>query len=440
MVAMPASAAPLSPLQMMKDVKTSLSGNNSVKEMRKAARKNATEIMRMSELAKKMKPGTVKTFGWDEEEWMPDGTTKYTYDVAGHVTVEYATSEDGLVSKTVYEYYPDGMLKSKISTVSEDGINFENYSKNEFEYDPILTDVITDRKELIWVEGEWQNGNCYKRIITRDEKGNITSSVIAVLFQGEYDPTQKLEIVYGEDGKAAEITEKILNRDYYTDEYYWEQDIHLTDIVWDRTDGQIYDAEEIFLGNNRIASAHSEDEDDIAIDMTVKYSDDNDAYTATMNAVVDGEAITGTAEYTPLDNDGYILVTATYHNDWQLTATREECRYDDWGLQTLSLESETEGLSTYSQSIIGEVEYDKDGKPEVYTVSVNVYDDEIDYEETTYMMRAEFSDYIDVTSGSCPGVVDEAAPERYFNLQGMPVDVPEKGRIVVTESGAKKKF
>ncbi len=156
MIAVPATAATSSPFQMMKEMKASLTVKNSGKEMRKAARKSASEIMRMSELARKMKPGTVKTYGREDEEWMPDDTYTYTYDVAGHVTVETATAIDGLVSKTMYEYYPDGMLKSKITTVSEDGANFENYSKSEYEYDPILTDVIIDRKEMLWIGGEWQ--------------------------------------------------------------------------------------------------------------------------------------------------------------------------------------------------------------------------------------------------------------------------------------------
>ncbi len=441
MIAVPATAATSSPFQMMKEMKASLTVKNSGKEMRKAARKSASEIMRMSELARKMKPGTVKTYGREDEEWMPDDTYTYTYDVAGHVTVETATAIDGLVSKTMYEYYPDGMLKSKITTVSEDGANFENYSKSEYEYDPILTDVIIDRKEMLWIGGEWQQvGNNYKRIITRNEQGNITSSVIAVLFQGNYDPTQKLEMVYGPDGKATEISEQILSFNYDTDEYFWEQGTKMTDIVWDRTDGQIYDGEQIFFGNNRIASAHGEDEDDMVFDVTVNYTDDSDNFTATLDAMMGDMPVTAKLEYNTLENDGYIRSSETYYRHVTIFSAREEYRYDDWGLLTFSEESETEGLSTMSQSTTGEVEYDAEGKPMVYTVSESYYDDEIDFEATEYVLRAEYSDYVDVTSGSCMGVADTSSTERYFDVKGNPVETPEKGQIVVSETGSKKIF
>ncbi len=439
-IAMPVAASTVSPLKMMKDVKVRLTAGNEGKVMSKLPRKNAGEIMKMSELARKMKPGLTKTFGWDGEDWMPEDVYTYTYDSDGNVIIENAVDAEGTYSRTVNEYDTNGMLKFKVTTVSEDGVDFENSTKSKFEYDPILTNVITDREEWMWMEAEWcQLGNNYKRIITRDEEGNITSSVIAVLFQGIYDPTQRVDVVYGTDGKATEISEQILNFDYDSYEYYWEQGTRITDIVWDRTDGQIYNIDDIFIGNNRIGSAHYVDPDGLDMNVIVEYAEDSDAYTATMSMTMDGMSVTGIMEYTPLENDGYIGEGTTYFMDVELLRSREEYRYDDWGLMTLSLESVTEDGFTYGEKIIGEVEYDSEGKPETYTVSQVYSDDEIGEEEMEYVIRAEYADYVDVTVGSGAEMMREEVKERCYNLHGLPVSSSDKGRIVVTESGKKIK-
>ena len=433
----PAAASTVSPLKMMNDVKARLTAGKKVKEPRRSPRKNVGEIMKVSELAGYMKPGMTKTYGWDGEDWMPEDTYTYVYDTKGNVTLENAVDAEGGCSRTVSEYDSNDMLKFKMTTVSEDGVDFRNSSKSEFEYDPILTKVITDRAEWIWGDAEWQPGNCYKRIITRDAEGNITSSVIAVLFQGIYDPTQRVEVVYGEDGKAAEISEQILTFDYDTYEYVWEQGVKISDIVWERTDGQIYDPEDIFMGNNRIGSARYEDPDGMDMNVTVEYAEGSEAYTATMAMTMDGMSVTATSEYIPLENGGYIGIGTTYFMGEEMYSSREEYRYDDWGLMTLSLESATEEGFTYGERTTGEVEYDSEGKPEVYTVSATYFDTEMEEEETEYVIRAEYSDYVDVTAGS--GVSSVIAPEDsgwYYDLNGVRVSSPEKGRIVVKNGKA----
>ncbi len=246
-------------------------------------------------------------------------------------------------------------------------------------------------------------------------------------------------MVYGTDGKATEISEQILNFDYDSYEYYWEQGTRITDIVWDRTDGQIYNIDDIFIGNNRIGSAHYVDPDGLDMNVIVEYAEDSDAYTATMSMTMDGMSVTGIMEYTPLENDGYIGEGTTYFMDVELLRSREEYRYDDWGLMTLSLESVTEDGFTYGEKIIGEVEYDSEGKPETYTVSQVYSDDEIGEEEMEYVIRAEYADYVDVTVGSGAEMMREEVKERCYNLHGLPVSSSDKGRIVVTESGKKIK-
>ncbi len=442
-LALPLTAEAVSPMNFMRDRKVRMEALSShqfaqkatdeAQRMRRVALKDADGArFRISELAKRLKPGTTKTFGWDGMEWVPEDTYTYIYDTAGNVTTELAEDLEGEFARTVSEYNDNGMVTLKETLVSSDGINFQNSKKSEFEYDPILTKVITERNELMWYMDEWcQVGNCYKRIITRNEDGNITSVVIAVLFNGIYDPTQRLTITYGEDGTATEISEQVLNYDYESQEYFWEQSIRISNIVWENTDGQIYDAEDLFLGNNRIKTAHYDDIDDISMDIVVEYDAESPAYKITMDGSLDVEYLTAVTEYTPLENDGYILTGTTYMMEEELWSTREEVRYDDWGLMTLSEEWETEDGFSYGVSSVGEVEYDQEGKPLTYTVSETYVDWETEEEMTGYVIRAEYSDYVDVSQGSGAGMMIEETGGRYYDLQGMPVARPEKGRILI---------
>ncbi|MDE5846039.1 MAG: hypothetical protein K2H71_01665, partial [Muribaculaceae bacterium] len=227
----PATAETMSPLKMMADAKahvftkeTGVKDNNGQAARRQQSKGNGQKgaaLMRMSEMAKRMKPGTTKTFAWDRGSWMPEDVYTYTYDTSGNVTLEDVLDAEGDYSRTVSEYNENGMVTLRDVMTSNDGVNFSGYKKSTFEYDPILTNVITQRTESVFLNGEWRpETNNYKRIITRDENGNITHVVIAVLFLGEYDPTQRLTVTYGEDGKADTITEEILG--YDGREYYWE--------------------------------------------------------------------------------------------------------------------------------------------------------------------------------------------------------------------------
>ena len=440
----PMSAEKVSPLRMMKEyglrVKSQglrVRGEGSrVKDEESSVKE---KVARMAS-PHKMTPGVTKTFGWDGEQWMPEDTYSYTYDGKGNVTVENAENADGGYVRTVSEYDSNDMLTFKETKVSDNGTVYENNSKTSMAYDPILTKVITDREEWKWIDDEWQqNGNNYRRIITRDGYGNITSSVIAVLFQGIYDPTQRVDVVYGEDGKACEISEQILNFNYDTYEYYWEQGVKISDIVWERTDGQIYNVDDLFIGNNRIGSARYVDPDGLDMNVTAEYADDSDAYTATMSMTMDDMTVTATSEYIPLENDGYIGIGTTYFMGEVMYSSREEVRYDDWGLMTLEYEEETEDDMTYYQKTVGDVEYDEEGRPEVYTISEAYVDEDTGKEMQEYVIRAEYSDYVDVTN-RVSSVENVPASEKRYDLNGLPVSTPEKGRIIVTESGEKRVF
>ena len=450
-IAIPVAAKPISPVRIMNDAKVRVfgmvsgangEGTRAEEKHLDSKTRNRDAMMRMSEMAKKMKPCTTIAYGWSRNKWVLEDTYKYTYDTSGNVTVELAEDSGGGYSRTVSEYDDNNKVTFRENMVSADGVNYENNKKSEFEYDPILTNLITQRLEWMWLqigsEYEWKPvGNTYRRIVTRDEAGNITSVVIAVLYNGDFDPTQRLDITYGEDGKATTISEQILG--YDGKDFYWEQGVRISDIVWDRTDGQIYNPEDLFIGNNRIGSAHYEDSDDLDMNVTVEYADDSDAYTASMTMTMDGMTVTATSEYTPLENDGYISEGTTYFEGSELYSTREEYRYDDWGLMTLSYEGETEDGKTYAKGSVGEVEYDQDGQPVTYTIGEFSTEGNIDDKVINYVVRAEYSDYVDVSTSVKDLNVSDAI-EEYYDLNGIRINDPAAGKIVVTKSGKKIQY
>ncbi|MDE7419670.1 MAG: hypothetical protein K2N35_05635 [Muribaculaceae bacterium] len=388
----------------------------------------------------KIKASRVQAYGWNGNGWVEDVLYDYSFDASGNITVELAHDAEGDCSRTVREYNDHGKVTSEETKISSDGVNYKNHRKSEIEYDPILTNVITRKDQWAWLSGNWMPGDCYKRIIERDEKGNITGVAIAVLFNGDYDPTQRLVITYGADGKATEISESILNYDYATGEYFWEQGPKYTDIVWDRTDGQIYDIDDIFIGENRIKSGLYVDSDDLQMEISVEYADDSDAYLVTMLMEEEGISMTATTQYTPLENEGYIAEMKTETMGFTLISIKQEMRFDDWGLMTLQEETiDAYGSGSGYDTVVGIVEYDAEGKPTVYTVTEEYSDVGDEKVSTEHVIRAEYSDYVDVTA-SVKDLNVSGAAEEYYDLNGIRVNEPASGRIVVTKSGKKIQY
>ncbi|MDE5795373.1 MAG: hypothetical protein K2I08_11715 [Muribaculaceae bacterium] len=388
----------------------------------------------------KIKASKVQTFGWEGDSWVKDDLYEYTFDRAGNVTVELSQDAEGDIARTVREYNDNGKVTFEETKISSDGVNYNNHRKSEIDYDPILTDVIIRKDQWAWINGEWMPGDCYKRNITRDEKGNITSVEIAVLFNGIYDPTQRLTITYGSDGKATEISESILNYDYNKREYFWEQGPKYTNIVWDRTDGQIYDIEDIFIGENRIKSGIYEESEEVQMEVSVDYDGDSDGYVVTMLVEEEGVMMTATTEYTPLENDGYIVEMKAEMMGFIIMSMKEEIRFDEWGLMTLQEQTiEAYGQGSGYDTVTGVVEYDAEGKPVVYTISEESSEVGNDQVYTENVIRAEYSDYVDVTA-SVKDLNVSGEAEECYDLNGLRLNEPASGKIVVTKSGKKIRY
>ena len=426
---------------------------NRVSKARKAqAKPKANSAKRFAAKAAEAAPlwmaETQKSFGWNGDEWELMETYDIKYDTKGQKTVQTVTDIEGFVTREQYTWNENGQLATRLSQVDEEGEgDFVDSSSLSREYDSRVTSFITFNDQKAFYNGEWVPSNNYKQKITRNEAGNVTQMERAVFFNGIYDPTYRLNITYGEDGKAVTIEESDLTYDYATGEYQWVVSSKYTDIVWEETDGQILrvgDIEDLFLGNNRIKSAKLEVEDSEANLSTIYIGDE---FTATMSYFDEDEEaeVVSTIKYSPLDFTSADKVPSTLPHGWGVETTtelvadgetlyievvREKYIYTENDL--ILLEQVEYGDGDYFEiesKIEGEVEYDNEkGYPLSWTVSEYDYDTE----EMIPAFRAEYSDYTDVTSSGVNNIAEEDAnaPVSYYNLQGQRIENPSAGIFI----------
>ena len=400
---------------------------------------------------------TQKSFGWNGDEWELMETYDIKYDTKGQKTVQTVTDAEGFVTREKYTWNENGQLATRLSQVDEEGEgDFVDSSSLSREYDSRVVSFITFNDQKAFYNGEWVPSNNYKQNITRNEAGNVTQMERAVFFNGIYDPTYRLNITYGEDGKAVTIEESDLTYDYATGEYQWVVSSKYTDIVWEETDGQILrvgDIEDLFLGNNRIKSAKLDIEGTVA-DLSVTYLGLD--FKAVMSYFDEDEEaeVVSTIEYSSLDFDNSQEGKHYYTYGWDINTTteliaEEETLYKEVIRETyiyspddlILLEQVEYGDGDYFEiesKIQGEIEYDDEHYvPASWTVSEYDYDTE----EMIPAFRAEYSDYTDVTSSGVNNIaeVDANAPVNYYNLQGHRIENPSAGIFIRVKGNKSEK-
>lgn len=373
----------------------------------------------------------------DGEGWELSDCHKLTYDATGRVlTDETASYEEGEImgytreTRTYSEGFPNYATRTVIS--SEDGSEWENNQKVERTFDSRLTDVVTANRDYQWYNEEWAlMGNNYNREITRDANGNITNVTIAVLFQGVYDPTMKLDIEYGEDGKAKTIRETTLT--YDSNGLVWEEGTYLTDIVWDRTNGQIYNTDELFIGENRIKSCRVRVDGDIMGDLTADYSGNWDSYHVTVVATDDtGERMDALVDHVDYGNGFNTFSRTTYSGGEETESHTTEVGelYDHFGLLTHSIYKEDDEIISQTQGI---VTYEEEhGNPDTYEIQ------ELDPDSGEFVpaTRIEYSDYVDVAGVEGIASDNADAPAEYYDLRGVRIARPTQSGIYIRRQGA----
>lgn len=387
-----------------------------------------------------------KAFGWSGADWELVETYDIAYDDAGRKTVQTVTDTEGYVNRESYTWNEEGQLATRLTQVDEDGSGeFADYGRLTRTYDSRLTSFITSNEQYIYNNGDWMPSNCYTQTITRDAAGNVTLMERAVLYGGIYDPIYRLEVGYGDDGKAVSIVERDLDYDYFENEYVWVESARYYDIVWEETDGQIVsvdDLDDLFIGANRLKSAKLEMDDD-TYDVAVEYTGTDFVVTMTSEADEEGLVISSSVKYEEMDfagestNLGWKVETINElrigDEVLEMFAVTETNIYTTDGLLLLEKVEFSDGeLSEIDSMLEGVVEYDEEyGYPLTWTV--REYDWETD--EMYEAFRAEYSDYTDCAV-SAIRAVDVLSPDApvYYNIQGQKVDNPSDG-IFIRVSG-----
>ena len=411
-------------------------------QARQAKQQGKSYALRAAESANLWRAATQKSYGWNGEEWELDETYSFQYDGAGLPIVEEVVDYEGYVNRQTMTYNDNGMLATRLTEVAEEsGAPFTETERLAREYDSRLISFITFNDQTVLSGNNWIPSNCYKQIITRDEAGNVTLMERAVYYQGEFDPTYRLFVEYGEDGTAISISEQNLTMDYDTEELVWEDGDTFTNIIWDSTDGQIVSMENLFSGANRVKSCTLVSEG-MEAEIVAEYSEDGgyEAHLTAYNPEED-EDIDSWVVFTPLDENGssktrtvtnYIYDGFPYFTDEII----ETYVYDENGLILLEEVKSGDGYNTWIEGRIeGEVEYDATyGYPLVWTLSE--YDP--DEFELYPVFRAEYSDYVGLTGvdNIAVGEGSDEAPV-YYDLQGRRIAAPSQGGIYIRRSGTK---
>lgn len=208
---------------------------------------------------------------WDGEAWMEMGTVNYKYDPRGLETEVHFVFEDEEMREetlTVNEYNENGMLVKTVDSYVEEGETIDD-SRMTLAYDDVVTDYWVERVGENYDGAQWvSNHYSTLRKITRNDDGNIQQWMMSLNINGEWNPANKQEWKYGEDGKADKF--------YYYENFnisgepVWTlyDDTYYTDIEWQNTDGQMLGdgIESFVVGNNRVKS------------YTVYYKDEIDGY------------------------------------------------------------------------------------------------------------------------------------------------------------------
>lgn len=409
-----------------------------MKEMKKALIFTVLALTGASAMAESLWVAkTQRAFGWNGNDWELSEVYTQSYTREGLISVQTVVDMEGGASRQAFRYNSNGKMNYRLTSVANSAAGpFKDSQKLTRTYDHILTGFITDNDQKVLIGSSWQPSNCYQQTITRNDDGDVIQMVRAVWFQGIYDPTHKLHIIYNESGQATDIITEDLDYDYLKQEYYWKPGPSYKNIVWESFDGQVVSLDNLYEGANRIKSAIATIGGE-EYRISAEYFDDGSwvAHRTQFDSDVDLD-LDEITEYTPLDSNGscQIVTTMGYVEDEVLIGAERHIynfKYDPNGLILLEEELYDNGEAEELISrTTGEVEYHPDfGYPQMWTLRV--------YDETTGEMtpafRAEYEDYINLGETALETLesLQEAGSARYYDFRGIPVSAPRKGQILI---------
>lgn len=382
---------------------------------------------------------TEKGYGYEDGAWVFD--TSYEnikYDERGNKISERYTDFEGFYTQYVYENDAYGQKISSYAEVLDELNGNKPTTKGNYEWDPVVHDFCLLKQNWEYSSGSWvENSSNYKRTVTRDEKGNVTSFVVSMYYIDTYEDIERTDITYNETtGQAETYTFSRLTYSV-NNGLFWSVQQEAKDIEWENTNGQLVREWQSFLmGDNRMKKA------------AIFYNGKADGYEiATYEAgkpdyTLEETDLDGVVwilnKYTTLDANGSYRVTKEQY-DWTdgektvAFASRTDVMYNEKGNMTLLEYYETDetGVETL---ISGErYVYKYDDATGVMLESVLEINENDSYEP---FFKIEYSDLAQIEVLGVEDLnVTDTAPVEYYNLQGVRVTNPTHGIFIRRQAG-----
>lgn len=382
-------------------------------------------------------PSKQTEYYYEDGEWLFSGTYTDSYDANGNVVLE--DFDDGeTISRTENTWTRSGQLAMQLTSYSEDGgETFTNEGKRVQTYDLFMPTLTVSKVKYYWDEDNnaWvETGDAFRRTITRNEDGNVTSLVISVPYLGEYEDVQRFTMTYDPVTKQADTYRyDVLTRDEDTDDFVWTAELYLTNMKWKETNGQIVGEFSDFMSTGNYlqsATVNYVDEDGADMTGTITFNYDNEGgYTGLLeypdelmkeqvsmhiddaNGSYTYEAIA----YEDLDEDGELTDDDISSHD------KEVSKYDSHGNQILfesySMDEDEDEL-TLQESEKYDYTYDPAHGDAVKELIAYEYD--YDEQEFSPMIKIVTDEYVAITSGikNIKSEASEAANTSVYTLQG----------------------
>lgn len=210
-----------------------------------ASEKKAFRIARLRASADQVqeiwKPTHEKEFYYDGGEWFSEGDYYYTYDKKGQVlTNEYVG--EGYSQKLFNTYNENGLVIEQIEQDAEEDGPYTNAFKKIAEFDPFVIDCPVLKETYGWMEDteSWKlgMGNCYKRLVTRDDEDRVKNVEIKTFYDGNYESVQKHMFTYDTSGEgpSAYKFDELVEMD---GDVGWDESLNMQHIVWNKCNSQL---------------------------------------------------------------------------------------------------------------------------------------------------------------------------------------------------------
>lgn len=300
-----------------------------------------------------MRPQQEEEWIYLEGEWEKGGDYYYQYDQQGNIINKAYDDGSGAIV-TQYEFNENNMVTQSIETYTNDGVKYKNSAKRIIAYDPKVTNVITESESYKWINNNWvltSDGHTYKRVITRNDKGNVINVEIYTYFMEEYHLQMRSTITNNEDGLAEELKYEELvydeNNNLQLKEIYT-----IKDMTWYITDGQILAMDDynwlitnshnkmkkgkIYMGNKLYCNINASYEENGNYNLKITYpsqecteviftyTDNNGSYIVNTNNYKDNNSDNKFTEDEIIEQEEFIVLVDQYGRVIQETAYIED--------------------------------------------------------------------------------------------------------------------